>query len=119
MKSTKCLGGLFSATDVFTEYVHQCMQEKKTFLVFLNYKRRLPGQILINDEVDEWFSNNGLYSNEPRILYRPIIDKNGVNGYTVHYSENICANILVPQTIINQPYEVFIKTVITDLERKK
>ena len=38
----------FAAEDLFTRYIFELMQERKTFMVF-TYKN----QILIDDEVDE------------------------------------------------------------------
>ena len=93
----------FTAEDLFTRYIFELMQERKTFMVF-TYNN----QILIDDEVDEWNKVHGITNETERLIYHPI-----EKGYVVHLSSAI-TSVLTPFEAMENGYKEFIKSVCED-----
>ena len=101
----------YPVEELFTEYIHSLMKQKKNFMVFPDNKH-----ILIKDEVDEWNKNHGLSNETERILYHYVPSK--INpGYVIHPTKFI-TDITVPFDLLEKNYNEFIEQAKKDLKEE-
>lgn len=89
----------FTPREVFTNYIYELMKQGKEIMVFLDNN-----QILIDDEIEEWYMIHNLLDETERLLYHNI----GNQTYRVHYVR-YPTNVYVPFELLEKSYEDFIK----------
>lgn len=89
----------FTPKELFTEYIFNLMKQGKEIMMFLDNN-----QILIDDEIEEWYMIHNLLDETERVLYHNI----GNQAYRVHYIKHPM-NVYVPFDLLEKSYEDFIK----------
>ena len=94
----------YYSSNMFTEYIHELMLQKKDFMVFLNNN-----QILVEDEVTEWNDIHGFTNETERVMYHYVYDEDETKThYRVKHTNSI-TTLLIPTFCIPKNYEDFIK----------
>ena len=95
----------FTVSEVFTNYIYELMKQGKRFIVFPDNN-----QILIEDEVDEFYNIHGIVNQFERLMYHQYRNE----GYVVHYSD-APTTVTIPLGLLEKSYEDFIQQCEADV----
>ena len=96
----------YYSSDMFTEYVHELMLQKKDFMVFLDNN-----QILVENEVTEWNNTHDLTDNTERVMYHYVHDEDkSKEHYRIKHTDSI-TTLLMPVEAIVPDYDAFVANV--------